>query len=218
MSSQTFARLEKLSSLFIFYISQSFSYPSCTLVSLTKTYRLYFSNFLIFLVALISLMKTYWISQASLHLCALSYLWRVLIFFSLRKQPTFGGATTGFPAKWRLRNERRNSILVTCHYPDQGSASDWSCLVGNLIQPIRSTIQVCVVKRHEYGISALVSQTSFSGETSGSVAKCRVFCQAIYFWSVFISRTHTSRAFSYLSHALTHLTSLTYSYSSLAFS
>ena len=27
---------------------------------------------------------------------------------SLRKQPTFRNATTGFPAKWRLRNERRN--------------------------------------------------------------------------------------------------------------
>ena len=33
--------------------------------------------------------------------------------------------------------------------------------------------------RHQYGISALVSQTSFSGETSGSVAKCRLFSQAI---------------------------------------
>ena len=55
---------------------------------------------------------------------------------SLRKQPTFGDATTGFPAKWRLRNERRNSILMTCHYPDLGSASDWSCRVANLFQPI----------------------------------------------------------------------------------
>ena len=35
---------------------------------------------------------------------------------SLRKQPTFGDATTGFPAKWRLRNERRNSILMTRHW------------------------------------------------------------------------------------------------------
>ena len=26
-----------------------------------------------------------------------------------------------------LRNERRNSILMTRHYPDLGSASDWSC-------------------------------------------------------------------------------------------
>ena len=30
------------------------------------------------------------------------------------------------------------------------------------------------VTRHQYGISALVSQTSFGGETSGSVAKCRL--------------------------------------------
>ena len=34
-----------------------------------------------------------------------------------------------------------------------------------------------VVTRRRYGISALVSQTSFSGETSGSVAKCRLFSQ-----------------------------------------
>ena len=40
------------------------------------------------------------------------------------------------------------------HYPDVGGA------------------------RHQYGISALVSQTSFGGETSGSVAKCRLFSQA----------------------------------------
>ena len=32
--------------------------------------------------------------------------------------------------------------------------------------------------RHQYGISALVSQTSFGGETSGSVAKCRLISQA----------------------------------------
>ena len=29
------------------------------------------------------------------------------------KQPTLSDATTGFPAKWPLRNERRNSILMT---------------------------------------------------------------------------------------------------------
>ena len=43
----------------------------------------------------------------------------------LKNQPTFRDDTTGFPAKWRLRNECRNSILMTCHYPDLGSASDW---------------------------------------------------------------------------------------------
>ena len=39
---------------------------------------------------------------------------------SLRKQLTFGDATTAFPAKWRLRNERRNSI-----FPYLVGASDW---------------------------------------------------------------------------------------------
>ena len=34
-----------------------------------------------------------------------------------------------------------------------------------------------VVTRHQYGISALVSQMSFAGETSGSVAKWRLFSQ-----------------------------------------
>ena len=69
-------------------------------------------------------------------------------------------------------------MLMTRHYPDLSSASDWSCCMGNLIQPIRSTTQMWVVTRHRYGISALVSQTSFGRETSGSVAKCRLFSQA----------------------------------------
>ena len=49
-------------------------------------------------------------------------------FTSLRKQPTLGDATTEFPAKWRLRNERRNSPLMTRHYPDLGSdaSSVWN--------------------------------------------------------------------------------------------
>ena len=36
-----------------------------------------------------------------------------------------------------------------------------------------------VLTRHQYGISALVSQTSFRGETIGGLAKCRLFSQAI---------------------------------------
>ena len=53
---------------------------------------------------------------------------------------------------------------MTRHTPDMLSASDWSWRLGNLIQPIRSTTQIWVVTRHQYGISALVSQTSFGGE------------------------------------------------------
>ena len=90
----------------------------------------------------------------------------------------FCNAITFFPVKWRLRNERRNSILMMCHYPNLGGASDWSRHVRNLIQPIRSTSQTRVVTLHQYEISALVSQTSFRGKTSGCDAKCGLFCQA----------------------------------------
>ena len=45
---------------------------------------------------------------------------------------------------------------------------------GNSIQPIRSSTQIWVVTRHQYGISTLVFQTSFGEETIGSVAKCRL--------------------------------------------
>ena len=95
----------------------------------------------------------------------------------LRKTTTFSHATNGFPAKWQLRNERRNSILITPSYPDLGSASDWLKEVSHALRPIRSTIQIWVVRRRQYAISALVSQTSFRGETVGGVAKCRLFSQ-----------------------------------------
>ena len=52
-------------------------------------------------------------------------------------------------------------MLMTRHYPDLGSASDWVCNVGNLLQPSRSTAQIWVVTRHHYEISAIVSQTLF---------------------------------------------------------
>ena len=67
---------------------------------------------------------------------------------------------------------------MTRHYPDLGSASDWLNQISHAARPIRSTTQIWVVTRHQYGISALVSRTSFGGETSGSVAKYRLFSQA----------------------------------------
>ena len=72
-------------------------------------------------------------------------------------------ATTGFPGKWRLRIERRNSILMTRYYPDQSS-----------------------------GISALVSQTSFRGETCGDVTKCQLFSQVINHIDIKSSSLHIS--------------------------
>ena len=98
--------------------------------------------------------------------------------FSLRKQPPFRDTTSGFPVKWRLRNERKNSILMTRHYPDLGSASDWLKQTSRAARPIRRTTQFWVVTRHQYVISALVTQTSFRGETSGGIAKYRLFSYA----------------------------------------
>ena len=99
---------------------------------------------------------------------------------SLSKQPTFGDANTGFPTKikWRLRNECRNSKLMTRHYPDLGCACDWLNQISQVARPIRSTTQIWVVMCLQYGISALVSQISFGGETSGSMAKCQLFLQS----------------------------------------
>ena len=62
------------------------------------------------------------------------------------------------------RNEPRNSKLMTCHYPDQGSAFDWLMQISYVARPIRSATQILVLTRHQYGISALVSKMSFRGE------------------------------------------------------
>jgi len=79
------------------------------------------------------------------NMCTLN---KIMPSCCLRKQPTFGDTTTGFPTKWNLRNEHRNSIMMMRHYPDLGSASDWSCHMGNLIQPIKSSTQIWVVMRN----------------------------------------------------------------------
>ena len=65
--------------------------------------------------------------------------------------------------------------LMTCYYPDLGSASYWLCHGGNLLWPIRSAIQVWVVTHHQYGTSVRVSQTSFCWETSVDIMKCQLF-------------------------------------------
>ena len=58
----------------------------------------------------------------------------------------------------------RNSILITCHYPDLGTASDWLKRIS-LARITRSTTQMWVVTGHQYGISAPVPQTSLREET-----------------------------------------------------
>ena len=94
---------------------------------------------------------------------------------SPRKQPTFRDTTAGFPGKWHLRNKHGNSMLMTPHYPDPGTASDWLKQISHAVWPIRSTTQIWIVIRHQYGISALVSQTSFRGGNP-VVASANVGC------------------------------------------
>ena len=94
------------------------------------------------------------------------------------KQPTFRNANTVFLAKWRLRNKRRNSTLMTHPYKDLGSASDWLKQISLAARPIRSTTQIWVVTHHQYPISALVPQTLPRGKTSRVVAKYGLFLQA----------------------------------------
>ena len=82
----------------------------------------------------------------------------------MRKKPTFRDATTGFPAKWRLRKFHADDV----HNQDLGSASDWLKQIS---------LDTWILRRRQYGISAVVVQTSFRGENSVSVAKCRLFSQ-----------------------------------------
>ena len=67
----------------------------------------------------------------------------------------------------------------TCHCPDLG-VSDWLKQISlQHNHAIRNITQIWVVTHHQYGISALVSQKSSRGQTSGGIAKCRLFSQAI---------------------------------------
>ena len=59
----------------------------------------------------------------------------------------------------RLQKFHTNDV----YYPDLGSAPDWLKPISLATRPIRSTTQIRVVTRNQYGISANVAQTSFGG-------------------------------------------------------
>ena len=82
---------------------------------------------------------------------------------------------------------------MTRHYPDLDSASNCLNQISRAGRPIRRTTQIWVVARHQYGISALVSQTSIGREATGSVAKCRLFSQAIIRMGAVIERRTLNR-------------------------
>ena len=89
--------------------------------------------------------------------------------FSLRKKHTFGDTTTGFLAKccWETSTE----IPYRWHI----------------------TTQIWVVMRHQYGISLLISQTSFGGETSGKLMLQIFGCFLRLFWVGFSWPHHSKK-------------------------
>jgi len=103
-------------------------------------------------------------------------VWKEKVRISIRKKPKFATTSLVSPRNdvW-ARNKCINSILMTCHYPNLGSAQWCFWVVDNSLHPITNTTQIWVVTRHQYGISALEPQTSFPGKSSGGIAKCRLF-------------------------------------------
>ena len=88
---------------------------------------------------------------------------------------TFRNATTGTS---EVRAQKFHTDDVTL---PRSRLCFWLCRNGNLLQPIRSTTQTYVVTRHQYGISALVLQTSVCWETSGGFKKLWLFSQVTNF-------------------------------------
>ena len=86
----------------------------------------------------------------------------------LRKQTNILQCYHCFPRLMHFRNDGKSAILMACHYPDLGCASDWLKRISLAVRPIRSTTQIWVVTCRQHGISGLVLQTSFCWETSAA--------------------------------------------------
>ena len=82
------------------------------------------------------------------------------------------------------------------HIPDLGSASDGMQILLHLI---RSSAHIWVVTCHQYGISAVVPQMSFRGESSSGDVKCRQFFQASYCVGLYLAN-HTGNGFVKKTH------------------
>lgn len=82
-----------------------------------------------------------------------------------------------FPHNMTSEVEKRAQKFGTDDESLSGSA--WCLWLDNAnFQLIRNTTQTWLVARHQHGNSVLVPLTSFLGETSDGVGKCRLFSQA----------------------------------------
>ena len=95
----------------------------------------------------------------------------------------------------KLEKERKpvvvsgNVSYPTPPPPPITTAEQCFLLTENLLQAIRSTTQILVVTHHQYGISSIVPQMSFLGETCGGVRKCWLFSDCIFGHSLGLSQT-----------------------------
>ena len=55
---------------------------------------------------------------------------------------------------------------MKCHRPDMDTASGWLQESSLAAPPTRNTTYIWVVTRQQYGISALVSETTFRGKNT----------------------------------------------------
>ena len=96
------------------------------------------------------------------------------------------------PAKWRLRNKHRNSILLTRHYPGLVSTCDWSKEIFSQSEAQPWSWKWRVISM-EF-LHSFLDQTSFRGETCGGIGKRRLFSRLgqmarfVFLWSVSLAR------------------------------
>ena len=92
----------------------------------------------------------------------------------MRKQISFYNATMGFSAKWLLRNNQRNSILMRCCHPGLGSALDLLKVCFNQSKALPRYGRWYIISM-EIFLLLLANWTSFCRETNSGVAKCCLF-------------------------------------------
>ena len=103
---------------------------------------------------------------------------------SIRKQPTLRDANISLRIKWLMRSACRDSIPRTYHYPDLGSAFDWSYGAGNLLQPIRSRTQIWALSsRSDAGKPVLASWAVFSDHL-WKRRSCFIIINSPFTWNI----------------------------------
>ena len=96
---------------------------------------------------------------------------------NLRKQSRFRDASTGFPAKWRLRNELKKSILLRCHCLHMSNSSDLLKQISHTARPVTEKHYLDLGSGTSSVLNFCALSWSFHVQTSGSGTKFRLFSQ-----------------------------------------